>query len=329
MTRQLLSLIQNETLKIWKKKRFYVILIILAILVPIFTYAQSVMSTRSEDRFDDWRNQLQEQITDYENTLSSNRIPEEWKQFRRVMVQQLTYYLEQDVNPNAPNAVTFTRGFMSNAVTLFIPLMVLAIASDLVSGERSAGTIKMLLTRPVRRWKILFSKLVALTFYVSLTIIAMAAICYLISGLAFGYGGWGLPVFTGFVINGSDVDTTNVHAVPQWQYVLMQSGLIWFSAMVVAALSLMVSVLLRSTAASIVTMMAAIISGTILSNMASAWDGAKYIFSVNLQLTTYLEGTPPPIEGMNLLFSLLVLMAWAVGSLVVSFAVFTKQDILN
>jgi len=329
LTRQLLSLIQNETLKIWKKKRFYVILIILVVMVPIFTYAQSVMSSRSDARFDDWRNQLQEQITDYENTLSSNRIPEEWKQFRRVMVQQLTYYLEQDVNPNAPNAVTFTRGFMSNSVTLFIPLMVLAIASDLVSGERSTGTIKMLLTRPVRRWKILLSKVVALTFYVSLTVVAMAGVCYVISGLAFGYGGGGLPIFTGFVINGSDVDTSNVHAVPQWLYVLMQSGLIWCSAMVVALLSLMVSVLLRSTAASIVTMMAAIISGTILSNMASSWESAKYIFAVNLQLTSYLEGTPPPIEGMNLLFSLGVLAVWAIGALVVSFTVFTKQDILN
>ncbi len=86
------------------------------------------------------------------------------KKYRRIMVQQLTYYLENDVDPSAPNAVTFTRGFMNNAVTLFIPLLVLSIGSDLISGERSSGTIKMLLTRPVRRWKILFAKLVALIF---------------------------------------------------------------------------------------------------------------------------------------------------------------------
>ncbi|GGF89296.1 ABC transporter permease [Paenibacillus abyssi] len=327
--RNLLPLIQNETLKVWKKKRFYVILLILSVLIPIFTYAQMTIARNNEDNFPDWRNQLQQQITDYENTLSSDRIPEEWKKFRRIMVQQLTYYLEQDVNPNAPNAVTFTRNFMNNSVTLFIPLLVLAVASDLVSGERSSGTIKMLLTRPVRRWKILLSKLITLILYISLTIVSAVLLCYLISGLFFGYGGWQLPIFTGFVIQGSDVDTSFVRPVPQWLYMLMQSGLIWFSAVSVGLLALTVSVLVRSTAASIVTMMATIIAGTILSNMASSWTSAKYIFAVNLQLTGYLDGSPPPIEGMTLLFSILVLAAWSIAAVIVSFAVFTKQDILN
>lgn len=325
----MLPLIQNETLKIWKKKRFFVIVLILVVLIPVFTYAQLTVSRNNAEKFKDWRSQMIQQIADYQNTLASDRIPEEWKRYRRVAIQQLQYYLERDINPNAPNAVTFTRGFMNNAVTMFIPLMVLAIASDLVSGERSSGTIKMLLTRPVRRWKILFSKLVALTLYVSLIVVTTALLCYLISGLVFGYDGWTMPVFTGFQINGSEVDSTFVHAVPQWQFMIMQAGLVWFSAMTVAMLALMVSVLVRSTAASIVTMMAAVIAGSILANMSSSWETAKYVFSVNLQLTNYLDGTPPPIEGMSLVFSLAVLAVWAAAALVVSFGVFTKQDILN
>jgi ABC-2 type transport system permease protein len=212
---------------------------------------------------------------------------------------------------------------------MFIPLLVLAVASDLVSGERSTGTIKMLLTRPVRRWKILLSKLIALTLYVSLTILATVVLAYLIAGLFFGYGGWTMPVFTGFVIHGSEVDSSAVHAVPQWYYLFMVAGLSWLSAMTIACLALMVSVLVRSTAASIVTMMAAIIAGSILTNMASSWHTAKYIFSVNLDLTNYLAGSPPPIEGMTLLFSVGVLTVWAAAAIIVSFRVFTKQDMLN
>ncbi|MNP66396.1 ABC-2 family transporter protein [compost metagenome] len=96
-----------------------------------------------------------------------------------------------------------------------------------------------------------------------------------------------------------------------------------------AILAFMVSVLVRSTAASIVVMMAALIAGSILSNMASAWTSAKYLFMVNLGLTNYLSGTPAPIEGMTLGFSLAVLTIWGACSLFVSFLVFTKQDILN
>jgi ABC-2 type transport system permease protein len=76
-------------------------------------------------------------------------------------------------------------------------------------------------------------------------------------------------------------------------------------------------------------MMAAIIAGSILTNMASSWHTAKYIFSVNLDLTNYLAGSPPPIEGMTLLFSVGVLTVWAAAAIIVSFRVFTKQDMLN
>ncbi|WP_151734544.1 ABC transporter permease ['Paenibacillus yunnanensis' Narsing Rao et al. 2020] len=326
----LLPLVRNECLKIIKKKRFYVILLILVVLVPMFTYAQMRISERSREKFNsDWRLEIQQQITDNQNSLSSDRIPEEWKTYRRIFVQQLQYYLDHNVNPNEPSGVTFTREFLDNSVNLFIPLLIMAVASDLVSGERTTGTIKMLLTRPVRRWKVLLSKLVALLMFVSLIVLSVVVICYLISGLVFGYTGFNVPVFTGFQINGDTVDMSGVHAVPQWKYLLMQAGLIWFVSVVVALLAFMVSVLVRSTAASIVVMMAALIAGTILSNMASAWTSAKYLFMVNLGLTGYLAGTPAPIEGMTLPFSMAVLAIWGLVSIIISFAVFTKRDILN
>lgn len=326
----ILPLIRNECLKMIKKKRFYVILLILLVLVPMFTYAQMRIAERSRDKFNsDWRLEIQQQITDNENSLGSDRVPEEWKTYRRVFVQQLQYYLAHDVNPNEPSGVTFTRQFLDNSVSLFIPLLIMAVASDLVSGERTAGTIKMLLTRPVRRWKVLLSKMAALLMFVSLIVLSTFIISYLISGLAFGYKGFNVPVFTGFKVSGDVVDMSGVHAVPQWKYLLMQGGLIWYVSVVVALLAFMVSVLVRSTAASIVVMMAALIAGTILTNMASAWTSAKYLFMVNLGLTGYLSGTPAPIEGMSLSFSLIVLAVWAVASVIISFAVFTKRDILN
>lgn len=326
----LLPLIRNECIKILKKKRFYVILLILAVLIPMFTYAQMRIAERSRDKFNsDWRLEIQQQITDNQNSLSSDRIPEEWKSYRRIFVQQLQYYLDHDVNPNEPSGVTFTREFLDNSVTLFIPLLIMAVASDLVSGERTAGTIKMLLTRPVRRWKILFSKMTALIMFVSLIVLSTFLLSYLISGLAFGYKGFDVPVFTGFQLSGDTVSTSAVHAIPQWKYILMQCGLIWFVSIVVALLAFMVSVLVRSTAASIVVMMATLIAGTILTNMASAWTTAKYLFMVNLGLTGYLSGSPAPIEGMTLPFSMAVLAVWGIISVIISFTVFTKRDILN
>lgn len=324
-------LVKNEVLKIIKKKRFLVVILVLAALIPIFTYAQMKVAQNLQEQFGstDWRLETQQRITDYTNRLGSARVPEEWKKYMIVQVQQLQYYLDKDINPQSPNGVTFTRGFLSETVSLFLPLLVLAVASDLISGERSGGTIKMLLTRPVRRWKILASKLIALTMFVSLIIIITILLAYLISGSVFGYDGWDMPVLTGFQVEGTDVNTAYVHTIDQWLFLIMQGGLAWFSAMAVACLALMVSVLVRSTAASIVIMMATIIAGLILANIASSWESAKYLFMVNLDLPDYLSGQLPPIEGMTLPFSMTVLAVWALGSLIVSFTVFTKQDIMN
>ncbi|WP_068785443.1 ABC transporter permease [Paenibacillus phocaensis] len=323
-------LVKNETIKMIKKKRFYVILLVLIVLVPMFAYAQLRQAEDKREKFGtDWRREVQQAITDNQNSLGSDRVPEEWKKYRKIYIQQMKYYLEHDVNPREPGGVSFTREFLDNAATLFIPLLIMGVGSDIVSSERTSGTVKMLLTRPVRRWKILLSKLLTLLMFVSLIILSTCLICYFISGLFFGYRGWNLPVFTGFQLQGAEVDISGVHAVPQWLYIFMQAGLIWFVSVVVAALAFMVSVLVRSTSASIVIMMAALIAGNILTNMASSWTSAKYLFMVNLGLTNYLAGTPAPIEGMSLGFSLLVLAVWGACALIVSFLVFTKQDILN
>lgn len=107
---------------------------------------------------------MQQQIVDSQNRLNNSRLPEEWRDWLKVRVEQQQYYLDHDINPMAPGAPTFVRAFIEQGITLFIPLLVMIVAIDIVSGERSDGTMKMLLTRPIRRWKILLSKYVTMLF---------------------------------------------------------------------------------------------------------------------------------------------------------------------
>ena len=137
------------------------------------------------------------------------------------------------------------------------------VAIDIVSGERSDGTMKMLLTRPIRRWKILLSKYVTMLFFISLILFLVGLFAYILSGLVFGYSGWNLPVLTGFVIDKETLNTNFVHLIPQWQYILMAYGLAWFVAIVVGTISFMVSVLIRNTPAGMGVMLAALIAGGI------------------------------------------------------------------
>ncbi len=323
------KLIQNEMMKLIAKKRLVVIAIIIGVLVMLFTYAQykQVQTQKEKLGTDDWRTILQQQIVDTTNRLSSSRISDEWKKQLQISLQQQQYYLDHDINPNEPGAPTFMRIFLENSIDLFIPLMVMVIASDLVSSEHSLGSIKLLLTRPVKRWKVLLSKYITLILAVSLVIAIAGILSYLISGLVFGYNGWGAPILTGFSVTDSGLNTSEVKLMSLWKFLLMDFGLVWFVSIVVGTLSFMLSVLIRSTAAGMGVMLAALISGAILSNMVSSWESAKYFFMVNLRLTDYMKGTAPPIEGMTLSFSMMVLLVWWSAAIIVSFWVFTKKDV--
>ncbi|WP_019721290.1 ABC transporter permease subunit [Heyndrickxia coagulans] len=325
----MIRLIYNEQLKLWKKKRILVIILIIACLVPIFTYAQYKESKALQEKIgtSDWRVQLQKQIVDTQNRLGSASLSDDFKKYLRMTLSQEQYYLNHNINPNAPGAPTFMRVFIENAIGMLLPLFVMVAASDIVSAEAGSGTIKLLLTRPVKRWRILLSKYIAMLLSVSFILLCTAIFTYAISGIVFGYRGWNMPVLTGFTIKGDELLTAHVHAVPQWKYLLMAFGLAWFVCVVSGSLTFMLSVLLRSTAAVMGIMLSSLIAGAILTNMVSAWPSAKYLFMVNLQLTNYLNGTSPPVEGMTLGFSVAVLLVWLFLSLMVSFVVFTKRDV--
>ncbi|MEH6889477.1 ABC transporter permease [Bacillus sp. JJ864] len=329
--REFANLVYNEAEKIYRKKRIVVVMLILAILIPIFVYAQyrEVQTTIKRLGTNDWKVSLQQQIVDSQNRLNNSRLPEEWKSWLKVRVQQQQYYLDHNINPSAPGAPTFVRMFIEQGITLFIPLLIMIVAIDIVSGERSDGTMKMLLTRPIRRWKILLSKYVTMVLFISLILLLVLVLSYVFSGIVFGYAGWDLPVLTGFVTEKDTLNTSFVHLIPQWQYIVMAYGLAWFVAIVVGTISFMVSVLIRNTPAGMGVMLAALIAGGILNNFATSWEGAKYIFSVNLSLTDYLSGQLPALQGLSMSFSLLNLTIWAVVSLMIAFVVFTKQDMVN
>ena len=58
------------------------------------------------------------------------------------------------------------------------------------------------------------------------------------------------------------------------------------------------------------------------------WEFQKYLFVTNLPLPDYATGSPPPIPGMTVPFSVVVLAVWAAAALAVSFEVFARRDVL-
>ncbi len=325
----MIGLVRNEVTKIASKRRFAVVAIILIVLVSMFTYAQyrDIQEQIKKQGTLDWRVELQQDIVDTQNRLASSSIQDEFRQFLEFDLKQNQYYLDNDINPNYPGAPTFIRIFFSQGLTLILPLFIIVIMADIVSGEQNDGTIKTLLSRPVRRWKILMAKWLTVLLYTSMLMALTVVVCYAISGIVLGYDGWTAPILTGFQASPSGTFSTEfVHTLPMWEYLLMAVGLAWIVTAVVGTIALMVSVLVKNTATGIGIMMAVLISGTLLTTLGSSWTSSKYLVNVNFGLINYLDGQAPPIEGMTLPFSLAVLGCWTVGALIVAFWNFTQKD---
>jgi ABC-2 type transport system permease protein len=321
------GLVENEVLKFSRQRRFRVVVLILFALIGLIVFAQS----RGRERMfggKDWHVQTQERMARLQNGLREGRMPQSMQRWARFELDRLRYHLDRDVNPDAISGPLFARGFANVASYLLLPLLVIVFASDVVSAEFAQGTIKLLLTRPVGRARVLGSKLAALALAITLTVLFGGIVAYVFGGIAYGYGGWTAPVLAGFRVSGERLDPASVRSLALWQDTVLAYGLAWFAALCVGAIALLTSVLLRSTAAAMGTMLAALIAGTILPRMAPSWEAQKFLFVTNLPLPDYYSGSPPPIAGLTLGFGAAVLAAWALAALAAAFAVFVRRDVL-
>jgi ABC-type transport system involved in multi-copper enzyme maturation, permease component len=334
---KLFSLIENEVLKMISKKRLMFVLAILVILISVFAYGQERTLARTKAQLsqrmgvtatEDWHKLANQQLIEMKNRLDSPYSDEKSKSSLRVRMEQLQYNLDNNINPLEQSAAKFTTTFMEQSIFLFLPLLIIMLAADMVSGESSSGTIKLLLVRNVPRWKILLSKYLTLIILEIIVVFFAFVLSAIISGFFFGFDGWQAPVATGFKVIAGKLDSSSVFNVPQWQYSLMVYSLAFFVAVVVGSISFMISILVKSTAASIGIIMSTLVAGNFISYFLSDWKITRYMFMVNLRLTDYLSGSFQPIEGMTMLFSITVLLGWAIASIIVSFVYFTKQDIL-
>jgi ABC-2 type transport system permease protein len=326
MPRMFLSLVRNETLKILRRRRFTVVVAILAAILTLISYAQHRRLAQTANR--NWRADYQQRVAGLQNAMRRGRPNEGWQRWARTEVARLQFYLDHDIEPDKPTVPIVVR-MVANVSGWLLPLLVAMLGSDIVSAETAEGTDKLLLTRPVRRWKILLAKLSTLWIFATLTLVAAAVLSWLVSVPVLPKGSWTAPMFNGFKLSAGTVRLDDVRQLPLWKDALIAYGLEWYALLAVAAIMLMLSVLFRSSAASIGTMLASLIGGTILTRVSPEFMAGKYLFVSALTLSDYYTGEPTPYEGMSMIFCITLLAAWAVGAMIVAFTQYTRRDVFG
>ena len=111
-----------------------------------------------------------------------------------------------------------------------------------------------------------------------------------------------------------------------WSEVLTNTLYSFIYTVVYVTISFLASILTRSTGATIGIGMFLVVLEELVVALLSRYAFAKYLIFANADLSVYLNGNPP-MPGMTLTFSSVVIAAYLVLFLAVSFVTFKKRDV--
>lgn len=311
----MLKLIQNEWMKLWHKKGTWamVAMLILVILVPagITKYYEVKSPTEGS-----WKDIEQEAIQSYKETLAGEDLTEEDKAYFQEQMAISEYRLANDAPSQKDSSLASFMSFTSGMLTL-VTLFTVITAASIVSSEFSTGTIKMLLTRPMSRAKVLTSKLLTTFLFGLLLYVVNVVVSALIGLVLFGMG-------TGVeleMVNGQVVEKA-VWSDLAYHYLLSGGDFVMSTLFAF----LIGSVFSSSSLAIGLTMFLSFTGGMIVMFL-SRYDIVKYIWLTHSDLTQYEHGGGSMIADVTLPFSLTVLAIYAVVFLVISYSTFMKRDV--
>jgi ABC-2 type transport system permease protein len=279
----MITLINIELYKIFKKWRTYIGFIAVGILVTVIEIAMMAEGQRSI------------------NFLTREL--------------QTTFYLIG----NLLNSY-FVSYFILNTLTIHIPFLIALVAGDLLAGEATSGTYRLLITRPVSRSNIVTAKFIAGMIYTALLILWLAI-------LSLGLGTFFLGTGELIVSNNGTITILAGNDV-LWRFFLAYLFAV-LSMGVVNAIAFFFSALVENAIGPIISTMAIIIIFVIISAIdVDLFRTIKpYLFTNYMNTWRYFFESP--IDKIEVLKSVVILFSHIVILFLATLLIFNKKDILS
>ena len=278
----MINLIYYELLKIFKKWRTYIGFIAIGILIPLIEFVLYFSG--------------------------------------QGIIENTTKRLEQDfiLVGNLFNG-WFVTHLIMNSLWIHIPFLICLVAGDVLAGEASAGTYRILLIRPVSRNKILISKYIATLIYTLSLVFFLAFISLGLGLLLLGTGD--LLIFKdGLLILPQD---------ELWFRFFLSFLFASYAMFVVSTLAFLFSSLVENAIGPIIGTMAVIIFFFIIGNL-------PYDFFITLKpylFTTYLDVWTlvfdEKIDWSMIVKHILILSIYMLSLFLPTYLLFRKKDILS
>jgi ABC-2 type transport system permease protein len=296
----------------------------------------------------DWKISLKEQIDNTEKTLNDKSIVLDTNQKDRMKLelQQNQYLYDNNIKPengSTLDAFSFIKILFMVLGTIFIAVGVMVFTGDIVSGEFTPPTMKILLTQPVSRAKVLASKFIAVAGVAIILILAVEILAFLIMGLIFGFGNPNYPIITGTLYK---LDLTqsvygghplvavagSSYIISTGAFVLKMFALQTLFIITCVSFGFMLSSIVKSSMVSVSLSIVTVVAFTILLQMMPALKKfAQYIFTTYGTVGQVLTGEVVMSYNnphVTTSFGIGTLIVTSIVCYLISHIVFTKKDIL-
>lgn len=208
---------------------------------------------------------------------------------------------------------------MMNALWVHIPLLVSFVAGDMLAGEATAGTYRLILIRPVSRTRILFSKYIATLVYTVVFIFFLAALSIGLALLLLGRGD--LVVMNRGILILPEAEVA-------WRFLVAYALASWMM-LTIASLSFFFSSFVENAIGPIVgTMGVLIVSVIILTIPVDLFESIRpylFMYYVNIWQKVFMD----PVPWNAILNDALVLGAYSAAFVGATWFIFVRKDILS
>ena len=279
----MITMVRIELYKIFKKWRTYIGFIAIGVLVPIIQIAML-----------------------YEGEHSINFVTRDIRESFVFVGNLLNTY--------------FISYIILNALAVHIPFLITLVAADLLAGEATAGTYRLLVPRPVSRMKIVASKFFAGAIYTNFLILWLAVISLGLGFLIFGVGE--------LIVLKSDTIIIFEKSDVLWRF-LLAYGYASLGMMVVCSLAFLFSSLVENAIGPIISTMAVIIVFIIVSAInIDLFQAIKpYLFTSHI--LKWREFFNDPVDTSKIIESTVILLGHVILFFGLAAYIFRKKDILS
>ncbi|EES49383.1 ABC transporter permease [Clostridium botulinum] len=246
-------------------------------------------------------------------------------------IKELWYGLENEIPPL--NSIRDARSVIDGTYefyVIFAVIIAIIIGGGIVANEFSKGTIRLLLIRPVSRWKVLLSKLLSVLIISFGVVILGTTILVISSGYVYGFQTLKTPLLE--TINGT------ITKIDYIQYMMPKLMISVSSLMFITSLVFMISTIAKNTALAVAISMVLYLGAApltqVLINMKQVWLLKTLIPYIN---GSFFKIMPFFTEQLSKEYG--IEMQYALGSkqlllasilmIIVTFVTFTKKDVKN